>query len=87
MFVSKAGAYPSEANLTLSLQECFIEYEDIAKTEVVRICSEKADRDCGIEGEVKCETIFVTSKLRDDQICVFSEAVFLVTCDPPTNGL
>jgi hypothetical protein len=60
----------------LSLQECFIEYEDIAKTEVVRICSEKADRDCGIEGEVKCETLFVTSKFTDDKNVLFQRPYF-----------
>ena len=63
MWGSRKTTYDSLANegTITSPQECYIEYEDVAKTEVIRICSEKADRNCTAEGDEICKTIFVTS--------------------------
>jgi hypothetical protein len=41
-------------------KECFIEYEDVAKTEVVRICSAKAERNCDTVGPIVCTTVYQT---------------------------
>ena len=45
-----------------SFQECNIGYEDVAKTELIHVCSEKAERDCNEKGEDVCSTVYVTSK-------------------------
>lgn len=44
-------------------KECNIEFEDVAKTEIIHVCADKAIKNCTIEGEVVCSTIYETSKL------------------------
>ncbi len=33
------------------LQECNIEYEEVAKTELIHVCSTRAEKDCDVVGE------------------------------------
>jgi hypothetical protein len=42
----------------LPLQECNIGYEEVAKTETIHVCSTKATRNCSVEGEQICKTVY-----------------------------
>jgi hypothetical protein len=41
-------------------QECNIEFEYVAKREVVRLCNVRANRNCTVEGEETCSTVYET---------------------------
>ena len=59
-------------------KECTIEFEDVAKTEIIHVCADKAVKNCTIEGDIVCSTIYETSKfLRGLQST--EEAFFLLT--------
>ncbi len=74
---------------------CYIDYEDVAKTESVRVCRKKPTRDCDADTEnmadvcedipeTICETTYKTVEVDDDQPeCVTVQETM---CDKDSEG-
>jgi hypothetical protein len=45
-----------------TFQECNIEFEEVAKTEIIHVCTTKAERNCSITGDNVCSIIFETGE-------------------------
>ena len=46
------------------MQDCDIVYEDVAKTEIYKVCTARAERNCTTPSktETKCSTVYQTSE-------------------------